>query len=249
MKKTHVLGAMTLIALTYGAPVLADDVRLHGATTVVDRLVSPHKAAVEKATGHTLTVVGNATGRGLADLADGKCDASLSSEPMNIAVEAAKAAGKTVDPGKLQFAVISNDEIVFVTHKSNPVKKLSWQQIKDIHTGKIANWKEVGGKDMPIVVFSDSVTGGTRAMVKHVVLEGQEYGANVKAQPSVKKVNEMVAATEAGFGGLGKGFAETDKVNIVDTKKLERPLGIVTMGAPSPKVEKVIMAFKSAAGK
>ena len=227
--------------------VMAEEVRLHGATTVIDRIINPHKAAVEKSTSLTLAVVGNATGRGLADLAEGKCDASLASEPLEIAVDAAKVAGKEVDASKLKLNLIAKDEIVFVTHKSNPVKKLSWQQIKDIHTGKITNWQEVGGKNMPIVVFTDALSGGTRAMIKQVVLEGQDYGPSAKPQASVKKVNDMVAVTEGGFGGLGKGFAESDKVNIVETKRLERPLAIVTMGEPSPKVGKVIAAFQAAA--
>lgn len=225
----------------------ADEVRLNGATTAIDRFVNPSKAAVEKATGHTLTIVGNATGRGLADLVDGKCDASLASEPLDIAAEAAKAAGHDVDPGKLKLHVVRYDEIVFVVHKNNPVKKLSWQQIRDIHTGKIGNWKEVGGKDLPITVYSDALTGGTRAMIKYVVLEGKDYGATVKPQANVKKVGEMVALAEDSIGGIGKGFADTDKVSIIETKKIERPLGIITLGAPSAPVAKVIAAFQAEA--
>ncbi|MFT3736809.1 MAG: substrate-binding domain-containing protein [Rhodocyclaceae bacterium] len=239
--------ASALLIATCSLTASAGEVRMNGATTVVDRLVNPLKADVEKASGHTLTVVGNATGRGLADLADGKCDASMSSEPLNIAVEAAEAAGKKVDPSKLVFTVIKNDEIVFVVHKNNPVKKLTWAQIRDIHTGKITNWKEVGGKDAPITVFTDALTGGTRAMIKHIVLEGQDYGAASKPQPAVKRVFEQVAVTEEGFGGVGKGFVDADKVTIIDTKKLERPLGFITMGKPAGDTAAVISAFQKAA--
>ena len=247
--KRHLVAVLAVPALFTAASVFAVEVKMNGATTVVDRVIAPHKAAVEKATGNTLSIIGNATGRGLVDLMDGKCDAALVSEPMEIAADAAKAAGKEVDLKKLQMHVIAHDEIVFVTHKSNPVKSLTWQQIKDIHTGKISNWKDVGGKDMPITVFTDALTGGTRAMIKSIVLEGQEYGDASKPQPSVKKAGELVGATEGGFAGIGKGFAEADKVTIVQTKKLERPLAFVTVGAPSPKVAKVIVAFKSEAKK
>src|SRR5256885_29991 len=70
------LGAVTVAA--------AEEVRLRGPSPVVARVVNPHRAAVERAPGTPLTIVGNATGRGLVDLADGRCDASLVSEPMDI---------------------------------------------------------------------------------------------------------------------------------------------------------------------
>lgn len=236
----------TLIALAAAAalsPALAGTVRLNGATTVQNVVVKPTLAAVEKATGHTLQVVGNATGKGLVDLVSGAADAAMVSEPLEIAVEAAAAAGKQIDPKTLQFAVVKKDEIVFTVHASNPVKKLSFEQIRDIHTGKIANWKDVGGKDLPIVVYSDATTGGTRAMVKKIVLGGVEYGANVKAQTSVKRAAELVAGDEAGIAGVGKGFVVEGKAAIVAAPKIERPLGFVTIGAPKAEVKAVIDAF------
>ena len=225
---------------------VADTVKLHGATTVVNVVVNPHREAVEKATGHKLEITGNATGKGLADLVDGKADASMCSEPLDIAVEAAAAAGKTVDIKTLQLHEIRKDEIVFVVHPSNTVSALTWEQIRDIHTGKITNWKEVGGKDKAITVYSDALTGGTRAMIKKIVMGGAEYGSSVKPQINVKRVAEVVAGDEGSFGGVGKGFVETAKQKIVQTKKLERPLGFITVGAPSAKVSQVVEAFRTA---
>jgi hypothetical protein len=53
----------------------------------------------------------------------------------------------------------------------------------------------------------------------------------------------MVAGDEAGIAGVGKGFVEAGKVKIIDSKKFERPLNLVTMGAPKPAVKAVIDAF------
>src|SRR5690242_17861849 len=194
--KTNTGWALAAVAagLALAAPASAETVRLRGATTVIDRVVTPHRDAVEKATGHTLDVVGNATGKGLVDLHEGRADAALVSEPLEIAAVAAAAAGKSVDRSRLQFHVVANDEIVFVVHPSNPVKSLSWDQLRDIHTGRIKNWRDVGGRDQPITVFSDTPTGGTRAMVKATVMGGQEYAPSVVALTAVRKVGDMVAA-------------------------------------------------------
>ncbi|HSN92279.1 MAG TPA: substrate-binding domain-containing protein [Anaeromyxobacteraceae bacterium] len=246
-KRTTVAAAVAALALWAGAAA-AGQVRLHGATTVVDRVINTHRDAVERTTGHTLEVTGNATGKGLVDLHEGRCDASLSSEPVEIAVAAAAAAGRQVDRAKLQFHVVANDQIVFVVHPSNPVTSLTWEQIRDIHTGKIRNWREVGGKDQPITVFSDTPTGGTRAMIKATVMGGKEYASSVVALTAVRKVADMVAADPTGFGGLGKGFADS-RTKVVQTRVLERPLGFLTIGAPSPAVKAIIDAFKAEAAK
>jgi len=123
------------------------------------------------------------------------------------------------------------------------VSKLSWEQIRDIHTGKITNWKDVGGKDQAIVVYSDATTGGTRAMVKKVVMGGAEYGPAVKAQTSVKRAGELVQGDEAGIAGIGRGFADPAKNKVVESKKIERPLGFVTVGEPKAASKQVIDAF------
>lgn len=243
MTRFSLISALTALAATLALPAAAETVRVHGATTVLNVVVKPAQAAVEKSTGHTLEIVGNATGKGLVSLSDGNADVAMVSEPLDIAVEAAAVAGKKIDPKTLTFFEVRKDEIVFVVHPNNPVGKLSMEQIRDIHLGKIKNWKEVGGKDLPIVVYSDAATGGTRAMIRKVVLGGTDFGPEVKAQTSVKRAAEVVATDEAGIAGVGKGFAEPGKNKIVEAKKIERPLGFVTIGAPKPAAKQVIDAF------
>ncbi len=226
----------------------ADTIRLAGATTVLNVVVTPHRAAVEKSTGHTLEINANATGRGLVDLSDGKADAAMVSEPMDIALVAAEAAGKKLDGSKLQMHELRKDEIVFIVNAANPVTKLTHAQLADIHTGKITNWKQVGGKDLPITVYSDALTGGTRAMIKKVVMNNVDYAPSVKSLTAVARIADLVPGDESGIGALGKGFVKSgSKVRIVETPKIERPLAIVTVGEPQPKVKQVIEALRTAA--
>jgi phosphate transport system substrate-binding protein len=227
---------------------VADTVRLAGATTVVNVVINPYRAAVEKSTGHTLEVNGNATGKGLIDLSEGKADAAMVSEPMDIALGAAEVAGKKLDGSRLKMHELRKDEIVFIVHPNNPVGKLTHQQLSDIHTGKITNWKQVGGKDMPITVYSDALTGGTRAMIRKVVMGGTDYAPSVRSLTSVSRIAELVPGDESAIGGLGRGFVKADgKTRTIDTARIERPLAIVTIGDPQPKVAQVIEALRSAA--
>ena len=78
----------------------------------------------------------------------------------------------------LQELIIAYDGIVVVTHPSNPVKDLTMEQVKQIFTGEITNWKEVGGKDMEIVVVSREDGSGSRDAFQEIV--GYESGQLIK---------------------------------------------------------------------
>lgn len=239
-----ILGAVLALGQLQAAG--AEEVKFAGAASVVTDLVAPHKVQVEKATGIKLVVDKSNAGKGLIDLIDGNCDAAMASASLDATLAAAKSAGLKKPVPDLKLQVISKSEVVFVVHPSNPVTKLTWEQIKDIHTGKIVNWKEVGGKDLPITVYTDAKASATRGLIKQTVLANVEYAASAKAVDYVKDVNDKVALDPSGIGGLGSGFVDAGKVVVVSTKKLERPLGFITVGEPSAKVRKVMEAFKAA---
>src|ERR1700733_15735064 len=139
--------------LALGATAQARTVAIHGSTTVSAAVLVPHKDDIEKASGETLDIVANGSGRGLADLTAGKADMAMISAPLE--AEAAAANAKTpgsVDPAKLVVHQIGEARVAFVVHPSNPVKELSLAQIAGILSGKISKWSEVGGADQPIVV-------------------------------------------------------------------------------------------------
>lgn len=241
MKKTLPL----LAALAACVSLSAGEIRLNGASTTVNGLINPLKAAVEARTGTTLKVTGTNTGKGLVALVDGQADVALTSEPLDIAIAAAKAAGKELNASEFQLHSVKEDYAVFVVHPSNPVTSLTHDQIKAIHTGKITNWKEVGGADLPIVVFTDAVTGGTRALIKKLSLDGEDYGPACKPLESVRFVVSSVAELKNGFGGVGAGFTAGAAIKVVKSDPVPRPLGFITRGAPTPEVQKIIDAFKA----
>ncbi len=241
------MGAVMMFCQAQAA--LAEDVRLSGAASVVADLVAPHQVAVEKASGIKLLVDKSNAGKGLIDLIDGKCDAAMASASLEATVKAAKSAGLVKPVPDLKMHVLATSEVVFIVHPRNTVKTLSWEQIRDIHTGKVTNWKELGGRDIPITVYTDAKASATRGLIKQVVMANSEYAPSARAVDFVKEVNDRVALDESGIGGLGRGFVDPGKVNIVDTRKIERPLGFITVGAPSVKVQKVMDAFKAASAR
>lgn len=74
---------------------------------------------------------------------------------------------------KLEVEPVALDGFVFITHKDNPVDSLTVQQIKDIYTGKITNWKEVGGNDEEIRAYQREKNSGSQTAMEELVMEGE----------------------------------------------------------------------------
>ncbi|HWA26911.1 MAG TPA: substrate-binding domain-containing protein [Lacunisphaera sp.] len=242
MKKPLIIVAALVAALA----IRAGEVRLNGASTTVNAVINPGKAAVEAATGLTLKVTGTNTGKGLAALLAGECDASLTSEPLDVSMLAGKFAGLTLNASDFQLHQVKEDYGEFVVHPSNPVSKLGDAQVKGILAGEIANWKDVGGPDLPIVVLTDPVGAGTRTLVQQRALGGGEYGPKTVAVENVRLVAGRIAELKGGFGFIGHSFV-TPTVKVVETTRITRPLGFLTKGAPGADVQKVIDAFRAVA--
>ena len=74
----------------------------------------------------------------------------------------------------LEVEPVALDGFVFITHKDNPVSSLTTQQIRDIYSGKITNWKDVGGKDEKIRAFQRTKNSGSQTAMEELVMQGEK---------------------------------------------------------------------------
>ena len=146
------------------------DLSYSGSSTIgTGVLNSGAAAAFEKKSGKKFKSVEiPGSGKGIEALMAGKVELAGASRPLK--AEEKKAG--------LAAATIGYDAIAVFVHKSNPVKNLTKEQLKGIFTGKIKNWKEVGGKNAPIVPNTEIRTGkrATIEMFQEHVMDGAAYG-------------------------------------------------------------------------
>lgn len=223
-------------------------VKLNGSTTVIKRVMEPSKNALEKATGIKLTLTGNGSAGGLEDLIKGRCDASMASEELAEVSSIMKAASGTEPTPDLMSHVITSDVIKVIVHPSNPVSKLTKEQLKNLNTGKITNWKEVGGKDMPVIVVTSQVGSATRKAFQRLIMDGEPYASEAIEVETTRKEIDTVNLFPEGIGAVSEGFVNLpgikEKVKVIDTQEISRPLILVTKGTPSPNVKKILDFFK-----
>ncbi|MBA4374415.1 MAG: phosphate ABC transporter substrate-binding protein [Thermodesulfovibrio sp.] len=219
-------------------------IRLHGSTTVMKKILEPVLPALEKITSSTLVLVGNGTGSGLEDLVRGRCDAAMVSAELADAVQIMAEISGLEAPVDLKAHFLANDPIRIIVHLSSPVKQLTLEQLKDLNTGKITNWRKVGGKYIPVVVITSHPGSGTRRAFQKVVMGGEPYVSGALEVETTRNEIDAVELFTEGIGAVSQTFIDLkgnkEKVKVLDTPEIARPLMLITRGDPSPAVGKLI---------
>ncbi len=143
-----------------------------------------------------------------------------------------------------------DDEVIVIVHKYSPVTHLTWKQLKGLNTGAIKNWKEVGGPDLPVKVVTSHSGSATRLFFQKTVMEGAPYAPGaITVWPTAREIEE-VSANKGAIGAVSLVFYVKFPQNTkaVSTERIIRPLGLITRGEPSEKVQKVISFFTKGTG-
>lgn len=184
--------------------------------------------------GTKIQVTGGGTGTGFAALQNKTTDLANASRKIKIQeIEACvKAFGKR--PTEYKVAL---DGLSVYAHEGNPVKELSLEQLGGIFTGKIRNWKEVGGSDGPITVYSRENSSGTYEFFKEHVLKGKDFVASAQTMPGTAALLQAVAKDKNGIGYGGAAYGTGAKTLGVkrdsNSKAIEPNEETVLLGAKS----------------
>jgi len=198
MKKLFLFAIIALLSVgfTYDNKVIT----VKGSDTMVILAQRWAEKYMEKHPGVTIQVTGGGSGVGIAALINGSTDIANASRPMKPSEreklkQRFNSLGVEIKTAKDGLSVYVNDK--------NSVKELSIQQIKDIYTGKITNWKAVGGKDAKIIVYGRENSSGTYVYFKDNVLGGLDFTATMQSMPGTSAVVNAVVkdANSIGFGG------------------------------------------------
>lgn len=247
MKRTQLLSILVATAAAIPALHAQDALRVHGANAIWAPL-NAKSAELESASGTKVAFVPNAAGRGLADLAQGQCDIAMVTGSMEAAAEGANSEKPGVISGLSEFVAtsIGTDPVFFVVNTSNPASKITLAQAKDILTGKITNWKDVGGPDLAIDVVRLGPTNGPHIALEKEVLQGQKIVDSAKALKAPKDVSTVVSQLPGAIAYIGSNNLN-EKLKVLETDK---PFGmemmLVTKGTPTPAQQKFIDAAKTA---
>ncbi len=152
----------------------------------------------------TIQVTGGGSGTGISALINGTTDICNSSRPM-----------KTSEKQKLKQRFNSlgveikaaKDGLSVYVNEANPVKELTIEQVRKIYLGEITNWKQVGGDEARIILYSRENNSGTYVYFKDNILEGKDYAPNTQSLPGTAAVVNAVSKDKNGIGYGGGGLS------------------------------------------
>jgi phosphate transport system substrate-binding protein len=228
------------------APGLAQaDVKVRGATTVAYGLMNPHKARIEQLARANLTILPSSTGHGLADLASGNADIAMLADSLETAADAVN--NKT--PGLVNLETLASrhvgDALVqFIVHPSNPIVKISKDQLADLYSGKIRNWSELGGNDQPVMVVGEPTSSPYRMIRDALAIS---YRPDLRAVQNTNQTATIVVQAPGAIGNISTAHdvPERDRFKVLETGfKLPLRLYLAYRKDAREEVMRVIEAVK-----
>jgi phosphate transport system substrate-binding protein len=243
MNKILISFTIVTFLLTLSVSASAEELKVGAGQAPTANILTPIKEHFEKATGINLIIITDSPKYALMILEMGAVEAALGGLSFEDWIKYMKQEGEEIkDPSGLWHMIVGEDRIKVLIHKDNPVSKLTKDQLKGIFTGKITNWNEVGGKDIPIDVVWTKNLGGNIIFTKKILdipLLRQDI-SEVEDSPFAK---EFVKSNPGAIAIVPLGIVD-DTIKSPETPEIKRPITIITKGKPSPNVQKLIDFIK-----
>ncbi|MDR1887743.1 MAG: PstS family phosphate ABC transporter substrate-binding protein [Prevotellaceae bacterium] len=150
----------------------------------------------------TVTVTGGGSGVGISALLEGTTDIAQSSRKIKFDEKRKlQAGGKTV-----KEVVAAYDALAVIVNPDNKIAGLTREQLEGIFTGKIKNWKEVGGDDLQIIPYSRETSSGTYEFFKESVLKNKNYKNGIMSMPATGAIIQSVSQTAGAISYVGLAY-------------------------------------------
>ena len=154
--------------------------------------------------GTSVTVTGGGSGVGIAALIEGTTDIAQSSRAIKFDEK-----GKMQEGGKTTKEVtIAFDALAIIVNPQNKVTNLTREQLEGIFTGKIKNWKEVGGDDLAIIPYARETSSGTYEFIKEYVLLNKNYMNGIMSMPATGAIRQSISQTKGAVGYVGLAYLD-----------------------------------------
>jgi phosphate transport system substrate-binding protein len=200
MKTKTILLALAL----YSSASIAQ--KLKGSDTVLPLAQKEAESYMKSNKMAKVAVTGGGSGVGLAALVDNTTDIAMASRKIKMDEKM-----KLQDAGRAyKETIIAYDALSVIVNPSNKITQLTREQLEGIYTGKTKNWKDVGGDDLQIVVYSRESSSGTFEFFKDHVMNKKNYASTVLSMPATGAIVQSVSQTKGAIGYIGLAYMDKE---------------------------------------
>lgn len=202
-KKISILIIAAVVLASFGFSIIQKAITVKGSDTMVILAQKWAEIYMKKNPSTSIQVTGGGSGVGISALINGGTDIANSSRPMK---------RSEMDKLKQRYNTLgveiacAKDGITVYLNSTNPVTELSLKQLSGIYSGKIKNWKEVGGPDADIKLYGRENSSGTYVYFKDNVVKA-DYAASCQTLPGTAAVVNAVKKDKYGIGYGGAAYA------------------------------------------
>jgi phosphate transport system substrate-binding protein len=245
---------LTVIALSLTGVACAEGMLRYAGATTLQRFFMPEITRIFSGeTGIRVQIEGGNTNPGI--------DALLHDE-----IDIAGAGRHLTDAEKSKGLVelfLGWDVLSIVVNEQNPVENLSMMQLQEIFSGKIVNWKDVGGNDVPIVVITCPPGSGMRSAVQTLILKDKDFLEREIVSAIVAESDQQVSLFPGGITALSRSMLDAEHVKAIKVNDvlptatnitkglypLAKPLALITKGPPQGNLARFMELVESKQGK
>ena len=226
----------------------AETLRIQGSSSFLSEVISPHQARIEALAAHRLSVAANSSDRGLLAVLKGEADLAMVTDSAESLVAILRESAPDLPYDRLLEFRVAEARVAFPVHPDNPVRRVRLGQLRQILTGQIDNWRQLGGPDRPIRVVS--LHGGSaKRTVERSLLEGQHM--TPRSEVLVETVDEIVETVAHDRGALGIAWPQIVKLHRLPELWTKSPVvrwySFITLGNPMDAMRAVIAATRRVA--
>ncbi|MGD0592016.1 MAG: phosphate ABC transporter substrate-binding protein [Bacteroidota bacterium] len=213
----------------------SNSLQIKGSDTMVNLGQAWAEAYMKQNPGTSIAVTGGGSGTGISAMVNNTCDIAEVSREMKES-EIALIESKGFTPKKI---IVALDGLAVVVNPANRISELTIDQLADVFTGKIKNWKELGGRDAKMVLLSREVNSGTHVYFKeHVLRHGnaegkEEFAPEALLLSSSQAIADEVSQNLDAIGYYGMGYITAKEKALKIAKEKNAP-------AISPTMDNVI---------
>jgi phosphate transport system substrate-binding protein len=203
-KRLTAILASGLCFLSFTSLTLAENITVKGSDTMVILGQKWAEVYMKQNKGVTVQVTGGGSGTGIAALINGTTNICQASRPMKDKEKADLKKKRGVNTVEIPVAL---DGLALFVNAKNPINELTISQLKDIYTGDVTNWKELGGLNQKIILYGRENNSGTYAYFKEHVLENEDFAPRTQTLPGTAAIINAVSKDPKGigYGGIAYG--------------------------------------------
>jgi phosphate transport system substrate-binding protein len=227
----------------------AETLSIQGSPGFAEEVMGPFQERIEALTGDKLKVTTNATGIALIALLKGETDLAMISGPLDSIVAQLRKSRPDLPLQLLREFRVAKSRVAYPVNADNPVRSVPLAKVKQILSGQIVNWRELGGPDLPIRVVSLRNGGGSKRATRETLFGGERMTPRLETiVESEQEVVQTVAQDRGALGICRANLMKLHRLPELQTKvSIERSFSLVSLNEPTSAMRRVIAVTRSVA--